>query len=80
MPPRASPGVESYLSRTRSEVIGLPRVNRRDNMSFELRRALTTLCRDESLVIKVADKGSGIVVEDRSSYISDLSAIKAVPK
>ena len=70
-PPRASPDIESYLSRTRSEVEELPEVSRRDNMSIELRRALNTLSRDESLVIKAADKGSGIVVEDRSSYISD---------
>ncbi len=42
-----------------------------DNLSRAEHRALQSLSNNPDLVIKNADKGSGIVVEDRESYIKD---------
>ena len=41
------------------------------NLTNTQKQALTELARDETLVIKQADKGSGIVVEDRTNYVRD---------
>lgn len=41
------------------------------NLSKTERQTLRSLASDHSLVIKSADKGSGIVVEDRAKYIMD---------
>lgn len=43
----------------------------RDNLTRLQRRALRELASDTSIVIKSADKGSGIVVEDREGYVRD---------
>ncbi len=39
------------------------------NLSQPERQAINELYNNENLIIKSADKGSGIVVEDRSKYI-----------
>ena len=41
------------------------------NLTPTQRKALKELSSDETLVIKSADKGSGIVVEDTEQYVRD---------
>ncbi len=68
-PPVASPEIESYLKRVRSTIDNhIPNVSR-SNLTHTERKTLNELASDQSLVIKSADKGSGIVVEDRDKYI-----------
>jgi len=68
-PPTASPEVESYLKRVRDTIDNHVPVPMRPNLTNTERKALNELASDNSLVIKGADKGSGIVVEDRDKYI-----------
>ena len=69
IPPRASSHIEAYLDRVRAQATALPPLYFDHNLSPEERHALRSLAQDDSLVIKSADKGSGIVVEDRSGYV-----------
>ena len=71
MPPPAPAHVESYLSSLLSkikEIQSRPTVN---NLSKAERLSLKELALDHSLVIKKADKGSCLVIEDRLDYIKD---------
>ncbi len=70
-PPRASAEVEQYLERTTQSISTLPHKNIYQNLTKLELQALRELATDDSLVIKNADKGSGIVVEDRENYIKD---------
>ena len=70
-PPRASPQVEMYLERVREQTSGLTLRAFKPNLTKPELRALTSLARDPTIVIKQADKGSGIVVEDTDGYIKD---------
>lgn len=70
-PPAASPVIEGYLQRVEggnNTLAPLPFV---PNLSRTHKKALRELASDTSLVIKNADKGSGIVVEDRQNYVRD---------
>ncbi len=71
MPPRASQDIESYLERLEKEISDITPRHCRNNLSQEETHALKTLASDPSLVIKNADKGSGIVIEDRHNYMED---------
>jgi len=71
IPPRASPAVESYLQRVKTNLSQLQPRQFIPNLSKQERAALKELASDKSLVIKSADKGSGIVIEDTSNYIKD---------
>jgi len=42
------------------------------NLTKDEKRAITSLLNDPSIVIRPADKGSGVVVEDAESYIEKL--------
>jgi len=68
-PPRASPEIETYLKRVNDTLNNLTLNNSRPNLTNSERQTLNQLASDTSLVIKSADKGSGIVVEDRDKYI-----------
>lgn len=70
-PPRASPVIEGYLDRVGDEIQNMDPLPYVPNLSRTHRKALRELTLDNSLVIKKADKGSGIVVEDRENYIRD---------
>ncbi len=70
-PPRASQDIETYLQRIRTSLINLPDNNLLPNLTKNEYKALKELAADNSLVIKNADKGSGIVVEDVQKYIQD---------
>ena len=71
-PPRASVEIEGYLSRVKERLDNLDTLPVTDNLSVAEYRALRDLSRNPNLVIKNADKGSGIVVEDRETYIREM--------
>ena len=70
-PPRASTAIEAYLERIKNEIEILQPAKIYPNMSRLEHLSLKELATDTSLVIKSADKGSGIVVEDTDNYIKD---------
>ena len=70
-PPSASPTIERYLKRVRTEVNQLRSLKVTPNLTPLQTKALKQLCSDQTLVIKSADKGSGIVVEDTEQYVKD---------
>jgi len=70
-PPRASPQIESYLDRVKHELNNMPSRTIYPNLNKLESQALKSLASNSSLVIKSADKGSGIVVEDTEQYIRD---------
>ena len=70
-PPRASPDIEKYLQRIRKEVDTLQPLKHIPNLTPTQNIALKELQSDTTLVIKNADKGSGIVIEDTEQYVRD---------
>lgn len=70
-PPTASAEIENYLQRITNEVNTLPKKHIYPNLTKQEQNALKELATDPSLVIKNADKGSGIVIEDTKQYILD---------
>ena len=71
VPPKASADVENYLQRVENTLTSLQPITYQPNLTTAQKRALKELSEDTSIVIKSADKGSGIVVENRSNYIRD---------
>lgn len=70
-PPPASSAIEAYLQRTKAQISTISPLTVHPNLSKTEMKALKSLARDHTLVIKNADKGSGIVVEDTDKYIAD---------
>ena len=70
-PPPASPHIEAYLRRIEAGVCTMPKRHYQYNLTRIERTALNSLSKNQDLIIKKADKGSGIVVEDRLGYIRD---------
>ena len=68
-PPRASQEIERYLDKIKESLSDHTPRNIYHNLTPEEKMALRQLARDETIIIKNADKGSGIVVEDRDKYI-----------
>ena len=71
VPPPASSRVEGYLANISEKFEILTKKNIRFNTSKEEWRAIISLKRNNSIVIKSADKGSSIVVEDIHQYIAN---------
>ncbi len=71
MPPRGSTELENYIKRIEKETEDMQPKWFHNNLSKDEMHALKTLAADPTLIIKNADKGSGIVVEDRDNYIKD---------
>ena len=69
IPPKASITIENYLENIKTTVDNMVPRTIFPNLTQAERRALNELSTNEHLVIKSADKGSGIVVEDRDKYI-----------
>ena len=61
MPPRANQEIEDYLERITTE-IKTPKLPIHKNLSQQEMKALKQLSKDTDLIIKNADKRSGIVV------------------
>ena len=71
-PPRNDPVLENYLSLLEKEVLSVsPEGNNFSNLSHSEHLSLQQLKSDRNIVIKEADKGSGIVVWDREDHISE---------
>lgn len=70
-PPKASATIEGYLKRVRTEVNAIHSLKTTPNLTPILNKALRQLGKDQTLVIKSADKGSGIVIEDTDQYVKD---------
>ena len=62
--------IETYLSCLEEKLldIDIPK-NKFNNLSYEERDALYYLKNDNTIVVKGADKGSGVVVWDRKDYL-----------
>ena len=70
MPPKASnPKLEDYIEATMAEEPELR--TPKPNLSKKEARILQELSKNRDIVIKKADKGSCIVVQDRRSYVSE---------
>ncbi len=69
VPPKASTEIEQYLQTIKDTINDLSPKTTFPNLSQPERQAINELYNNENLIIKSADKGSGIVVEDRSKYI-----------
>ena len=64
--------IEVYLSKIEDEIMKISvEGNNFSNISREEKLALDSLKCDRSIVIKEADKGSGVVVWDREAYIKE---------
>ena len=65
--------LDTFLHRIRLEIINehKHKQNKSDNLTRQERQALNQLINNPTLIINKADKGSTIVVQDRSEYIAD---------
>ena len=71
-PPLGHPNLEVFLSQVENELSEITKEQTRNsNLSQEEWRAIKALADDCSIVIKKADKGSGIVVWDRADYLRE---------
>ena len=71
-PPKDDPVLENYLSLLEKEVMSLsPEGKNFSNLSSSEQLSLKKLKSDRNIVIKEADKGSGVVVWDWEDYISE---------
>ena len=71
IPPVATPTVEKYLDDVKVNINAIQPLNTIPNLTHKQKEALNQLASDSTLVIKSADKGSGIVVEDTEQYVAD---------
>ena len=72
-PPQASnTKLEEYIQKTREELNNSnSHPNSKSNLSKEEKKALKELRENKSIIIKQADKGNGIVVENTEDYIAN---------
>ena len=70
-PKNKDAAIELYLSRLEEEILALENKSKYSNLTKEERNAIYSLKDDTSIVIKEADKGSGIVVWDREDYLAE---------
>ncbi len=71
IPPRASPQTETYIDSLPTRLDDITTRPHRYNLRKSEIAALRELQKDHTIVIKKADKGSCIVVEDTSKYVED---------
>ena len=73
-PPNSHGSLEVFLSRLEKELFSDDiSESTQSNLSAEEWKALRGLAADKSIVIKGADKGSSVVVWDRSDYLHEAS-------
>ena len=70
-PKRSDAAIEIYLSRLEEEILNIDTRLNYSNLNKEERKALYSLRDHTSIIIKEADKGSGIVVWDRDDYLEE---------
>ena len=62
--------IEQFIHKIEEEVRNFRSKRVKDNFTVDERRELKSLCKDNSIVIKPEDKGSSLMVQDKSNYIS----------
>ena len=73
-PPKDHANLEVFLTRLEKELFSDDISEfTRSNLSAEEWQALRGLAADKTIVIKGADKGSSVVVWDRSDYLHEVS-------
>ena len=70
-PKRKDTAIEIYLRLFEEEIFSLHKKLSYSNLTKEERHAIYSLRDDTSIIIKEADKGSGIVVWDREDYLTE---------
>ena len=71
-PPKDDVAIEAYLSRLEEEILSISEHGKNySNLTEEEQEALRTLKNDDTIIIKQADKGSGVVVWDREDYLRE---------
>ena len=70
-PKRKDAAIEIYLSRLEEEMFSLDKKLNYSKLTKEERQAIYSLRDDTSIIIKEADKGSGIMVWDRQYYLTE---------
>ena len=70
-PKNKDAAIELYLSRLEEEILALENNTSYFNLTREERNAIYTLRDDPSIIIKEADKGSGVVVWDKQDYLAE---------
>ena len=63
--------IEMYLSKLEEEILNINTKIKHHNVTKEERNAIESLRNDTSIIIKEADKGSGIVIWDREDYLKE---------
>ena len=72
-PPHRDPALDTFLDAVEHDLFNVTPAPVRDNLTTRERDALKLLRRHTDIVIKSADKGSGVVVMDRNWYIDECS-------
>ena len=67
--PPGHPQLEEFISTLKTATDELPHPHTHPNLTREEHRALNNLSKNSDITIKMADKGSKIVVQDTSEYI-----------
>ena len=69
-PPKGAPALELFLSQTEKDILSIrPGKDTNYNLSREEYLTMRSLENDRGVVIKPADKGSAVVVWDRTDYL-----------
>ena len=63
--------IEMYLSKVEEEILNINTKLKYHNVTKDERNAIDSLKDDTSIIIKEADKGSGIVIWDREDYLKE---------
>ena len=69
--PKGDAAIEMYLSRLEEQNLSLDEKRSYFNLTKGERNALYLLRNDPSIIIKEADKGSDVVVQDREDYLRE---------
>ena len=70
-PKNKDTAIELYLSTLEEEILKINTKLRYSNVTKEERQAIDSLRNDPTIIIKEADKGSGIVIWDREDYLKE---------
>jgi len=70
-PPKRNYKLEQFLDSVCKDIKSIKFNNRVDNLSSEERQALRSLRNNQQIVIKPADKGSAVVIQDRIDYVNE---------
>ena len=81
MPPTGrDPSLDLYIELVKEDVISGINIKKFSNITKNERIALTNLMKDDTIIIRPADKGSGIVVMNRNDYKTKVNQDLATTK